>query len=282
MASRRHTLRLFRFAVTLATVALLSACGSSPSATGPAATPASSNAPATTGGSYPAPREETFQGCPPRGDGGDGSLNLLKNRIDTGDWQAVTLQSLLALSWPRGVEKARRATWSSADAAAVGANEGRPALVEGYILKVRHEGPESPNCHDRSARDYHVWLAASATDSRANAMVVELTPRVVARNPGWGSETSILRLAGHHVRVSGWLMLDQEHPEQLHRTRGTLWEIHPVMKIEVDQNGTWIDLASGNVALSNVSVDTGAGSDGESGPSQPTRHHGKHHRRSSQ
>jgi len=35
------------------------------------------------------------------------------------------------------------------------------------------------------------------------------------------------------VRISGWLMLDPEHPDQLGKTRGTIWEIHPVMKLKV-------------------------------------------------
>jgi hypothetical protein len=43
------------------------------------------------------PVEETFQGCPPQGDGGDAQLNLRKNRIDAGAWQPVSLASLLAL-----------------------------------------------------------------------------------------------------------------------------------------------------------------------------------------
>jgi hypothetical protein len=41
------------------------------------------------------------------------------------------------------------------------------------------------------------------------------------------------------VTVSGWLMLDPDHPSDAtgtpnkpHPSRGTIWEIHPVMKIE--------------------------------------------------
>jgi hypothetical protein len=41
------------------------------------------------------------------------------------------------------------------------------------------------------------------------------------------------------VRISGWLLFDQEHPEQLGKTRATLWEIHPIIKIETQQNGNW-------------------------------------------
>jgi hypothetical protein len=37
-------------------------------------------------------------------------------------------------------------------------------------------------------------------------------------------------------------MLDPEHPEQLGKTRGTLWEIHPIMKMEVERGGRWVDL----------------------------------------
>ena len=44
------------------------------------------------------------------------------------------------------------------------------------------------------------------------------------------------------VRISGWLFFDPEHPDQLGVTRATLWEIHPVMQIDVNQNGRWIPL----------------------------------------
>jgi hypothetical protein len=39
-------------------------------------------------------------------------------------------------------------------------------------------------------------------------------------------------------------MLDPEHPDQVGKTRGTIWEIHPVMKIEVEQDGKWVMLDS--------------------------------------
>ena len=44
--------------------------------------------------------------------------------------------------------------------------------------------------------------------------------------------------------VSGWLMLDPEHPDQVGKTRGTIWEIHPVMRMEVEQQGRWVPLDS--------------------------------------
>jgi hypothetical protein len=117
----------------------------------------------------------------------------------------------------------------------VAQNEGRPVQAEGYLLLVRHEGPESPNCHSATQRDYHTWFSVSpgTTADRDHSLIAELTPRVVARNPGWGNEHAILNLKGAHVRLSGWLLLDQERPEQLQKTRGTIWEVHPVMKIDV-------------------------------------------------
>jgi hypothetical protein len=45
------------------------------------------------------------------------------------------------------------------------------------------------------------------------------------------------RSSGRRVVVSGWLMLDPDHPSHATGTastppsRGTIWEIHPVMNI---------------------------------------------------
>ena len=36
--------------------------------------------------------------------------------------------------------------------------------------------------------------------------------------------------------------LDPEHPDQVDNTRGTIWEIHPIMQIEVQQQGRWVAL----------------------------------------
>lgn len=224
----------------------LAGCGGTPSSSPPGSGPSTptTGTGGATAGNWPSPVDQTFQGCPPQGDGGDSALNIRKNRIDTGAWQSDTVANLVNLAYPQGAVKQPRANWSSADAAAVARNEGRPLQVEGYLLLVRHEGPESPNCHDANERDFHMWLAGApgTTADRANSMIVEVTPRSRALNSGWQPDSRLLGLIGKHVRISGWLLLDQEHPEQVGKTRGTLWEIHPVMKIEVDQGGQWRDL----------------------------------------
>jgi hypothetical protein len=41
------------------------------------------------------------------------------------------------------------------------------------------------------------------------------------------------------VRVRGWLMYDPEHPGTLDTFRATLWELHPVLAIEVRRGEKW-------------------------------------------
>jgi hypothetical protein len=195
---------------------------------------------------HPAQQEITFHGCPPQGDGGDAILNKGKNRVDDGDngrYFDVSLQTLLALPWPQSVGKQPRDSWSSTDAAAVAQYEGVPVRTTGYVLKAVHEGTESPNCHATDYRDFHVWLAVNAGDDRSKAMVIEVAPRVREQRSGW-TISALEGLAGQQVRISGWLLLDQEHPEQIGQTRETLWEIHPIMHIEVNQNGNWLSIDS--------------------------------------
>ncbi|HEX8946148.1 MAG TPA: hypothetical protein VF785_23635, partial [Gemmatimonadaceae bacterium] len=47
------------------------------------------------------------------------------------------------------------------------------------------------------------------------------------------------------VRIRGWLMLDQMHPESVGHSRATLWEIHPIMHLDWrESRGRWISLDS--------------------------------------
>src|SRR2546428_526467 len=117
--------------------------------------------------------------------------------------------------------------------------------VVGYLLGVKLEGREATNCGSDAPeeRDFHVWLANSPDDDRLDAVVVEVTPRVRARHPSW-SLTNLRRFVRQRsrVRISGWLMLDEGHPEQVGKTRVTLWEIHPILRIEVWSAGRWREL----------------------------------------
>jgi len=188
--------------------------------------------------------EETFLGCAATGDRrGDEALNLRKNRIDeAAQPRELTFPDFLALPMPDGVAERRRARWTDDARRAIGKHEGRPVTIEGFVFDAKREGPEATNCHDTDERqkDFHVWVIEHASDDRARAIVVEITPRVRALHPSW-TLAKLKRVASRRsrVRITGWLMFDQEHPEQLHAaakrdaTRGTLWEVHPVTRVEV-------------------------------------------------
>ncbi len=193
----------------------------------------------------PKPRQTTFQGCPPEGDGGDPELNLLKNRVDEGDYAPVTFEAIAGLTWPEDVERRDRENWQPQDRAFIEKYEGIPVVVEGYIVMARESGPESTNCHGTESDmvDWHVWFTKNPNDDRSVAIITETTPRVRA-NHKW----TIQLLKAHAieprapVRISGWLFFDPEHPEHLGDTRGTLWEIHPIMQIEIFVDGRWVPL----------------------------------------
>lgn len=206
----------------------------------------------------PAPKWNTAWECPPAGDAtapnspSDPDLNRLKNRVDIGNFIRTDFATLRSLPAPPGSTRKKRSRWTQLQRDAIAPYEGTPLALEGYLALVDHqsggriEREESCNCHVADARfyDFHLWLLNAPGDSRDKALVVEVTPSVRAVHPGWTLlNLSRLARARQKVRVSGWLMFDQEHPEQIGKTRSTLWEIHPIIKIEYqNQNGTWTEL----------------------------------------
>lgn len=193
----------------------------------------------------PRPVSPSWQDCPGEGDGGDGELNLLKNRVDEGNYIPVAFNDVLNLPFPDDARGKWRKNWSRATKNEVARYEGTPISIEGYIAKVRKQGPESPNCHGYESDwvDYHTWLVGSPNDDRPESIVVEPTPRTRAKHPNWDvANLNQLVQRKSKVRISGWLMLDPEHPDQIGKTRGTIWEIHPVMKMEVQDRGRWVNL----------------------------------------
>jgi hypothetical protein len=81
--------------------------------------------------------------------------------------------------------------------------------------------------------------------SLARVMVVEISPRERLCHPEWVNAATYLKpvvTAKEKVRVTGWLTYDQEHPEQLGKTRRTLYEIHPIHAIQVWRGNKWVTL----------------------------------------
>ncbi len=80
-------------------------------------------------------------------------------------------------------------------------------------------------------------------DDRTNSIGVETTPRARDSHLNWTLSNLRPALNDHlRVRIGGWLVFDPEHPDQINPTRGTIWEIHPSMRIDIQQNGQWIPL----------------------------------------
>ena len=194
----------------------------------------------------PEPQVGTYRGCPPEGDGGDPALNYLKNRVDEGNYIPVEFSALIALPWSPEIERRDRDKWSPGDAAEIARYEGIPVAVEGYLFGGKESGPESTNCHgaENDYVDWHVWLSENPGEDRIRSIVIEPTPRVrVPKHPNWAlKQIKALAREQLRVRISGWLFFDPEHPDQVGKTRGTIWEIHPVMNIEIEQGGQWVPL----------------------------------------
>lgn len=202
--------------------------------------------------SKPQPNQTTFTSdgktCGPTGDGGDTATNLRKNRTDTSStYHDVTVSSIATLSYPSPAPLSRL-KWPPQQLAEIKPYEGVAVRVVGYIVALKPQrggSGESTNCHwTRSSQvDWHIALVAKPGEGERDAVVVETTPRVRQHHPRW----TVSRLRPwvnsiEPVRISGWLMMDPEHRNHLGRYRVTLWEIHPITKIEVYSKDGWKDL----------------------------------------
>lgn len=216
--------------------------------------------------------------CGPYGDGVDDGTNLHKNRIDLpATSHAVTVEAIRSLPDTALWRFTTRRHWTAADSLLVTPYEGTAVTVEGYLEIVKPQATsapsgagkvgEAPNCHSWAEEDtdWHMALVADPSEHEERAVVVEPTPRTKRHNAGWIPTTvealavrrtpsSLRNEAGAaRVRITGFLMLDPVHPTHIRGRcttncsgktfyRATLWEVHPVTRIEVFRNGTWVDL----------------------------------------
>ena len=190
------------------------------------------------------PTVTTFHGCPPQGQGGDPALNTLENRQDdapSGGYRVTDLTQVSTVPSTPQVEGKDRSAWSSADAKRVATYEGSAIRTTGWVVAVRNGGPTPANCNSSTDRDWYLWIATGGGDVPQTAMVAVVTPRVRAERPGW-TDFTLRRLVGQVVRVSGWMVYDQEPPSFLINDRVSPWEIQPVMHLETLYNNSWINL----------------------------------------
>jgi hypothetical protein len=188
-----------------------------------------------------------FEGCSPTGKGSDPYLNTLKNR-DKPPTQVVlyTVDSLYKATPALPSRKVHRDKWTAAQRALAAKWECKAVTVEGYLIHVPvREKHEACNCGSDTYRDYHMWLGQSPTSLRTKAMVVEISPRERLCHPNWENAATYLKPVvdgKEKVRVTGWLTYDQEHAEQIGKTRRTLYEVHPIHAIQVWRGNKWVTL----------------------------------------
>ena len=219
------------------------------------------------------------ESCSPIGDGADDGTDLHKNRADVAtNPHVITIDAIRSLPDTGLWKHKNRKNWSHDDSLVVMPYEGIPVIVEGYFEIVKPQSNsapapgkqvgEAPNCHswDELDTDWHIALVADPSEHEERAVVVEPTPRSKRSNPGW-TPAAAKALAVRHapsdtrhessaakVRVTGFLMLDPVHPDHIRGSctgaacaaktfyRATLWEVHPVTKIEVWKVDKWVDL----------------------------------------
>jgi hypothetical protein len=194
------------------------------------------------------PRDFTtgdFNGCPDSGNRSDRYANLLKNReLPPVTFERYSLDKVFQ-DLPDGLPTGRtpRVNWSEADRDEATKYEKLGVVLTGFLVKATQSGEEACNCDSSDNLDFHLSLTETPEQTVEDAMVVEVTPRVLRHHAKW-SIRSLRELARQKakVRVSGWMMWDKEHKGHLGKYRTTLWEIHPILKLEVRQGRRWVNL----------------------------------------
>lgn len=200
----------------------------------------------------PNPNKSSFTGpsgpCGWAGVGDERDSNQRKNRTDIPiSYHDVSLPAIRELPYPVGPKN--RSKWSPALLAEIEKFEGTAVRVKGFLVAVKPQtgSAEGTNCRFTKAAetDWHMALVENAGEGERLSVVVETTPRIRRKHPKWTKA----RLApwtdtNQPVRISGWLFFDTEHRNHLDKYRKTLWEVHPITKIEVLRGNKWVELDS--------------------------------------
>src|SRR5262249_54439920 len=137
-----------------------------------------------------APQPGDFQSCSEQGQGGDPDLNRLKNRsAEVQTPEPMTVAQINALPMLLEALHGKRATWPASTLSEISAVEQKGAVVEAFLIGAKQEGPETTNCRRQDLHDYHLWIVDTQGQTKAQAMVVEMTPRWLAANDGWRLQT---------------------------------------------------------------------------------------------
>jgi hypothetical protein len=189
----------------------------------------------------------TFHGVPPEGTGGDPDLNIQKNRASLPKkLDEYTVDQIIGLRHVilDGQGRHMRSSWTAESLKYLSDMESIGAHLTGYLIYAKESGPESCNGKIDSLRDYHIWIGATPDADKQHSVIVEMTPRWKSIHPEWRLRY-LESLSREHakVRVSGWMMWDEEHASEVDKSRGSQWEVHPVTSFEVFTNNSWRSLS---------------------------------------
>jgi hypothetical protein len=187
-----------------------------------------------------------FAGCPAHGSGGDPQVNRLKNRSTApASTNPITVAGMKQLPMPPAGTPAMRADWPASTRALIAPHEGQGVVFTGYILQVARETGEPSNCGSTNPRDEDVELFLAqrpgVTDGQ-QIILGEITPRWRAAYTSWRPVNLRGVTGGRRIRITGWLLYDQESFGETHGGTATPWEIEPITNVEVLRNGTWVNL----------------------------------------
>jgi len=178
--------------------------------------------------------------CGPTGDASDAKTQALdsnKNRTDIPDPGAY-----IPIDWN---------ALANLPSDQVDQLQGAPVEVEGFLshrIQVENSGSgESTNCHltNLDEVDWHMYLTNQPAQGIASAIIVETTPRTRPLHSWDQNKLTQLVDSSTRVRISGWLMYDWQHIGVIGTQRATVWEVHPITRIETqDSSGNWQSVES--------------------------------------
>jgi len=206
-----------------------------------------------------------FSICPVGGTPGgqNTATNIMKNRLEKRcSFESFTVDRMLGLRNLPGT--VRTLPLTAPERAYLDNLEGRAVVLEGFLALVKNGGEESVNCGSSTRKDIHLEIVGSGTEdpreNRPTHLVAEVTPWFKPSFPTWTvaglspfssyrnsysfkTQPKMARLPVA-IRVYGWMFFDVPHSADgsIGKWRGSGWEVHPIVRIEVLSGGAWTNI----------------------------------------
>ena len=137
--------------------------------------------------------------------------------------------------------------------------ESKTVMLEGFLALAKDGGKEGVNCNSTTRLDTHMELVdTDSQDPKTNRnrhVIAEITPWFHEAVPSWSTH-AFDQFASYvadytapaeknpptNIRVYGYLFFDEAHATGATSWRGTAWEVHPITKVEVFENGSWKEI----------------------------------------